>query len=489
MPWTPDQPQRRFIREFGDKVLNDEAALFIGAGVSRAAGYFDWTTLMSGIAKDLGLDIAHEPDLPAIAQYHHNEDDSREKINQTIIDALTQGAQLTPVHRILSRLPIDTVWTTNYERLLEQAYESAGRSVEVKLSMANLAQARKGREVVLYKMHGCVTQPHEAVLTKDDYDLYDQTRLLFTDSLKGDFIEKTLLFLGFSFTDPNIERVLAKLRAQLPDNRRTHYWITRMARVDPQAPEADKAAQQIEARRASLKSADLLKRNRIRTVWIDEYSDLEPLLAALETYVMRKGVFVAGSAADPMPLGKQRLDDLSHGIGSTLIERGFNLVSGFGRGVAEQVVLGALRALFSQPRGRHEERLVIRPFPGKTLPTEKATVYTRHRVDLIARAGAVIVLAGNKLGVDGAVDLAAGVEEEVALAKTLGKAIIPIGASGHVARKHWEAAVANPVEYLGDIKDDGELATLGESDASTASILDALGRLLSKIESAAAAKA
>ena len=64
-------------------------------------------------------------------------------------------------------------------------------------------------------MHGCVSQSHDAVLTKQDYEVYDATRRLFTDSLKGDFVEKTLLFVGFSFTDPNVERILAKVREQL----------------------------------------------------------------------------------------------------------------------------------------------------------------------------------------------------------------------------------------------------------------------------------
>jgi hypothetical protein len=98
---------------------------------------------------------------------------------------------------------------------LEKAYEAAGRRVEVKLTIENLAQARKGRDVTLYKMHGCVTQPQDAVLTKQDYEVYDLTRRLFTDSLKGDFVEKTLLFIGFSFTDPNVERILSKVREQL----------------------------------------------------------------------------------------------------------------------------------------------------------------------------------------------------------------------------------------------------------------------------------
>jgi len=60
-------------------------------------------------------------------------------------------------------------------------------------------------------MHRCVTQHHGAVLTKQDYEIYDLEKQLFTDSLTSDFIEKTLLFVGFSFSEPNVERILSKV--------------------------------------------------------------------------------------------------------------------------------------------------------------------------------------------------------------------------------------------------------------------------------------
>ena len=84
--------------------------------------------------------------------------------DEQLIEAFTRDARPTALLEILARLPIDTVWTTNYEQLLESAYEAAGRRVEVKLSIENLAQARRGRDVTLYKMHGCITQPHQAIL-------------------------------------------------------------------------------------------------------------------------------------------------------------------------------------------------------------------------------------------------------------------------------------------------------------------------------------
>jgi hypothetical protein len=56
----------------------------------------------------------------------------------------------------------------------------------VKLTKENLAQTRPGRDVVLYKMHGTVDQPHDAILTKEDYETYERKRPLFSESLKGD---------------------------------------------------------------------------------------------------------------------------------------------------------------------------------------------------------------------------------------------------------------------------------------------------------------
>ncbi len=168
--WQPSKDQLGFVRRFGERVLNGEAGLFIGAGVSRQAGFIDWKSLLRETAHELDLDIDKEHDLLALAQYQVNARCGRGDFNQHLMDAFLRDAQPTVVHEILTRLPIDTVWTTNYDQILEDGYKSAGRHVEIKLAIENLAQARKGRDVTIYKMHGCVTQTHQAVLTKQDYE-------------------------------------------------------------------------------------------------------------------------------------------------------------------------------------------------------------------------------------------------------------------------------------------------------------------------------
>lgn len=486
--WIPNRDQRRFIRSFGDKALNQEAALFVGAGVSRSAGFVDWKELLATAAEELDLDIGKEHDLLALAQYHVNGRTGRGEVNQQLIEAFTREATSTEIHEILARLPIDTVWTTNYDQLIERAYEASGRRVEIKLSIENLAQARKGRDVTIYKMHGCVTQPHEAVLTKHDYEVYDVTRRLFTDSLKGDFIEKTLLFIGFSFSDPNVERILSKVREQLGENRRDHYWITR--RPPQQSASENRSPEDLEydRRKAGLQSADL-RRYGIQTVWVDEYAHIPPLLRALEAYVMRRGVFVAGAAQDPLPLGWEQLNSLGRSIGKTLIHHGFSLVSGFGVGIAEQVILGAFHAAYESPSALPADRVSIRPFPGNASENQRAAAFTRHREDMISRVGALIVLAGNKADAEGKPVPSSGVEEEVQIALRLGKPVIPIGMSGHIAHEVWLRAAENPRKYLPGLDCAAELQVLGDASSSLEQVVRAVTTMLQSAERNAAAKA
>nr|VFK50023.1 MAG: SIR2-like domain-containing protein [Candidatus Kentron sp. TC] len=269
----------------------------------------------------------------------------------------------TRIHRILAHLPIATAWTTNYDRLLERAFEDAGKVVDLKLTQENLVHTRRGRDVVLYKMHGCVSQSHEAVITKDDYKQYEKTRPLFMESLKGDLIGKTFLFLEFSFTDPNIDYILSRVRILLGKNAREHFCVMRKPQEPSDTDARLKAEYEYEMRKTELRQADLL-RFGVETVWVDEFFHIELLLATLSSFVHRKAVFVSGAAHDPAPLGQARLDGLARAIGTRLIAEGYNLVSGFGQGLGEQCVIGTLRRLYGIPRGEDLERCLSSKLSG-----------------------------------------------------------------------------------------------------------------------------
>ncbi len=46
-----------FIRRYSNSLLEGNAALFAGAGLSIPAGFADWRKLLKEIAQDLGLDV------------------------------------------------------------------------------------------------------------------------------------------------------------------------------------------------------------------------------------------------------------------------------------------------------------------------------------------------------------------------------------------------------------------------------------------------
>ena len=180
------------------------------AGLSVGAGYVDWKTLLKEIAEDLGLDVSRESDLIALAQFHVNHRQGRDRINQLLIDHFIENVSITPNHHLIAHLPVRTVWTTNYDDLIEKCFEDAGKRVDVKRRQSDFATTRRNSDVTVYKMHGDKTDPSQAVLTKDDYETYHKSRELFTIALKGDLITKTFLFLGVSFADPNVGYILAR---------------------------------------------------------------------------------------------------------------------------------------------------------------------------------------------------------------------------------------------------------------------------------------
>ncbi|WP_178382435.1 SIR2 family protein, partial [Paenibacillus sp. P3E] len=214
---------KEFIREYHKAVDEGHAAIFAGSGLSASVGFVNWKELLRDLAEDINLDIDKETDLVAVAQYYRNERGGRSNLNQIIIDQFTRAAAPNKNIEILASLPIDTYWTTNYDQLIETQLKKFGKVVDTKIIQENLATTMPERNVVVYKMHGDISDPSKAILTKDDYESYNEKRSLFTTSLQGDLISKTFLFIGFSFEDPNLAHILSHIRTLLSTNQRSHY--------------------------------------------------------------------------------------------------------------------------------------------------------------------------------------------------------------------------------------------------------------------------
>lgn len=426
-----------FVKAYLKALEDGTAAVFAGAGLSKPSGFVDWKALLADIVKELKLD-PHTENLVAAAQYSVNErGGNRGHLNQLLIDEFTKDAAPNQNHTLIARLPIDTMWTTNYDTLLETALKTEYKRVDVKHRQQQLGTSMPGRHVTLYKLHGDVSAPNEAVLVKEDYETYDGSRQLFSFKLQGDLVSKTFLFVGFSFSDPNVEYLLSRIRGLMGKNVRDHYCFMRV--VDRPATKEGKAEAdyQYDKRRQELLIGDL-KRYGIRTVLLESYDEITAILTELNHLVYRKNVMISGSAADPDPFGKERLAQLCYDLGHAVVASGRNLTSGLGTGVGGDVVLGAMESVYRKRGGRIDDRLTLRPFPqeaphGMSL----AEVWTRYREEILFHAGPIVFIAGNKR-VEGLTVIADGCLEEFTIARRLGRTPIPIGCTGHAAAQIWQ---------------------------------------------------
>lgn len=407
-----------FINDVTKEILNQSAALFLGAGVSMGSGFSDWKTLMSDICLELELDIKKENDMISIAQYYQNRIRNRHKLNQKIIDEFDSKAQGSELLSILCQLPISSIWTTNYDKLIEKEYDNLNRILDVKIRQKDLAISKPNREATLFKIHGDISEPDKAVITRDDYERFDVDKALFVKYLTSELVSKSFIFVGYSFNDPNFNQILSKIRIELLENKRNHYYIVK------------KETDCYEKIRQKLKIDDLLEYG-IQTLEIDNYDELVDIFNEIRHNVYKKSVFISGSAAEYVnSIGEPETKQLITNLTENLILNDYTVVNGHGLGVGEYVVRGIVNGLADKSNVPNNP-YVIKVFP-QSIAKEKTKkeLWTALRENLISQCRTAVFLLGNK-NVKGEILLANGMIEEFEIALKYRLNIILLSETGY----------------------------------------------------------
>lgn len=443
--------------------------------LSKSSGCVNWKQLLKEIAEELELDIEKESDLVAVAQYYYNRNgNNRARLNEIIKDAFQTGKLPNDNHHILARLPISTYWTTNYDKLIEKSLENIGKICDVKACCANLTTTLKGRDAVVYKMHGDVDRPEESVLIRDDYESYHHEKTPFINALSGDLMTKTFIFIGFSFTDPNFSYICAYLRAHLKGNMREHYCFLKDI-SEPDYPDRDQF--EYEKRKLSY-FIDDLKRFNIKTVLIKEYSEITEILQSIRRRYNSRTVYISGAAAEYEPDGKEAYEKFISKLSGCLIKDGFKIVSGCGLGVGSAVISGALYEIYHKQKKSLNDQLILRPFPQGD---DAKKLWETYRQDMISYSGISIFLLGNK-NEKGDIVLSDGMRSEYEISKQQGNFLIPIGRTGYIAKKLWE-------ELMEEKKDDhtfdsyrSDVESLADTKKTLEEIVEIVIELVKKVK-------
>ncbi|TIT97126.1 MAG: hypothetical protein E5W55_09640 [Mesorhizobium sp.] len=226
------------VREFAER----RAVLFLGAGFSIATATADgksfpsWTQLLLSLAQRLPKAVERTA-VQKLIKFQNYLDaaqiiwdqvpaaDLRQKIIDTFSLKLSSPQDL---YRCIIDVDPQVVLTTNYDKLIETALASLSKTADAyNVCLYNQGHAlddiRSPQRSIL-KVHGCVTQPNDIILTRLQYFEARRKFPAYFQTVSAVLTINTTLFLGYSLSDADIQLILEFNNLSTP-SRNPHYAL------------------------------------------------------------------------------------------------------------------------------------------------------------------------------------------------------------------------------------------------------------------------
>jgi len=295
--------------------------VLVGAGVSMQSGLSSWLSLLAPTIKDgLGIELNRYDDLPEIAQFYCDRvPGGRSRLLAAVAADVNRDAVPAPVHMALRDLPVAEYWTTNFDTLLER---SLPRHTVVE-SDEDMAAATRATAPILVKMHGTLprsapaqAQVDRAVLTRDDFDQYQQRYPRLWSRIAAGYLSGSMLFLGLSLNDPNMRLLLQLARAAQASG------VDSSSVVVMKVPDSEQDRLRFEPRVGDL------ERSGITVLRIRTHEDLAVVLAHLREMLRPPRVIVSGSTNSLDPRASSRAIQAAELLGMQLAQKTIPIAHG-----------------------------------------------------------------------------------------------------------------------------------------------------------------
>lgn len=214
--------------------LIDEIALgrclpFVGAGFSLNASLPedlsmpDWPGLTAELRRTGGA--PGNLDGPATAAFFERKY-GRVQLIEAIRRALhSDDAAPGEAHKAFARLPFDTVYTTNFDLLLEDGYSAIGKPFRSLVGELQIPFHGGPLSTNVVKMHGDLRHEEHIVVTRADYESYLDRYPVIATHLSAMLITRTPLFIGYSLSDPDFGHIRNVIRSRLGQFERMAYIV------------------------------------------------------------------------------------------------------------------------------------------------------------------------------------------------------------------------------------------------------------------------
>jgi hypothetical protein len=227
--------------ELIDQIYRGNTVLFVGAGLSAGAKFPRWRELMFRMIdwaeknnislngnKEEFLKLIEEKEFLLVAEELRDimSNELFEKFMRSVFRDDTKKP--SPAHTILPGIPFAALLTTNYDVLLESVYTQY-RGVRphtcTHSDTPKLVELNKSNEFYILKMHGDIDQFETVVVSQSDYRQLMFKNKAYHDYLRTLFMTRTVFFVGFSLTDPDLMLLLDELGTFFKSYGGCHYAL------------------------------------------------------------------------------------------------------------------------------------------------------------------------------------------------------------------------------------------------------------------------
>lgn len=454
--------KKYLINEIVNQLEHKTLSVFLGAGLSYEASHLDWGALIKPYISQLDTHV--ENPIEALQYYQTSKGIAKMTLKKEISDKFF-GLKGDDRHQILSKLPIRNYWTTNFDTIMEDSITDVGLKRDIINNNDSFITAQERRDNIVYKLHGDINSPEDVVILKDDYDDYPNTHSHFITALENELATNSMLFLGYSLSDPDVYNVLNNLKLQ-GTQLNQHFLILKRNQE-----------------KESLQNYRIkeLEKKGITTCLIDNYSEVGEMLHSIYKKYMARKVFISGSSnGDYGPFEQEEAQNMVYKLGYKLIDKNkdqsVEIVSGYGKGVGPFLVEGAAEAVATNDLD-FAKRILIYPFPKMyySVPENERSdelkqQFINYRQKMIDKCGIAFFMFGTKTDKNtGETIIASGMIEEFEIAHKQGKYVFPIGCTGGTAKllaekvlRDYKAYNETPIEVeklflelnMSDIKPD-----------------------------------
>ncbi len=223
-------------------LANNKAVGFIGAGPSIDAGLPSWDRLLAHCLDHASTDLPFDSkswekakkllasgDYLTVAELLQRGLGSR--LDGILMNVFGNAVTPSPIHRAIARMPFSMVLTTNYDRLIENAFATSQLVCTWREPEA-VFSAIKNFHYAIVKTHGDVGKRSTTVLTKTQYRDLMHLNHQFNLCIRMLLTLRTFLFVGTSLRDPDLFHIIDEARLMHGEDFGPHYAIMFEDEVD-----------------------------------------------------------------------------------------------------------------------------------------------------------------------------------------------------------------------------------------------------------------